>query len=510
MDGDHFVCSACWGRSNGALVLSKTGLVWRSRQTEAQKKVAKDDIADMRWCAVGARHCHVKVTTKAGKAVVRFTELKVADVKAICKYVEDVWGHIVDEETLACSGHNWGQLAVQGDTLNFVAHNQRGGGGGVGVVVELPLGLIAQCALPSKTELEFQFHDDNTVAGDEEALVDMRVYVPAAATGGVTTLAERLKNEIVDRANIRHVTGNAIVELDDAKGTFVTPRGRYAIDLFASFMRLHGKTYDYKILYANISRCFLLQLPSSTNMAFVISLDEPIRQGKQRYPHLVLQLASTPEVHVDVKLPPQDLDAFNGSLHQRMTGALPQLVATLFKHVVGKKVFTSGSFLTHTRTRAVKCALKANSGLLFPLEKSLLFIHKPPTYIRYSDVETVEFQRYTGQSGSSLSRNFDLVVTTRPVGDDDEPHDIMFSAIDRREFPELSQFLTAKKLRILCTHQQVQSKEPLGRTRYSDEEESVDDDEDSDFFDARVNLDDDDGKHGKAKVKPHGRDVFKY
>ncbi|KAF0751700.1 hypothetical protein AaE_006288 [Aphanomyces astaci] len=193
-----------------------------------------------------------------------------------------------------------------------------------------------------------------------------------------------------------------------------------------------------------------------------------------------------------------------------MTGALPQLVATLFKHVVGKKVFTSGSFLTHTRTRAVKCALKANAGLLFPLEKSFLFIHKPPTYIRYSDVETVEFQRYTGQSGSSLSRNFDLVVTTRPVGDDDEPHDIMFNAIDRREFPELSQFLAAKKLRILCTHRQVQSKEPLGRTRYSDEEESVDDDEDSDFFDAGVNLDDDDGKHGNAKVKPHGRDVFKY
>ena len=38
----------------------------------------------------------------------------------------------------------------------------------------------------------------------------------------------------------------------------LTPRGRYDVDMFPEFLRLRGKTYDYKILYTSISRLFLL------------------------------------------------------------------------------------------------------------------------------------------------------------------------------------------------------------------------------------------------------------
>lgn len=47
--------------------------------------------------------------------------------------------------------------------------------------------------------------------------------------------------------------------------------------------------YDYKIQYNDISKLFLLEKPDERYVAFVVSLDKPIRQGQQKYQHLVLR-----------------------------------------------------------------------------------------------------------------------------------------------------------------------------------------------------------------------------
>ncbi|KAJ0402678.1 hypothetical protein ATCC90586_000832 [Pythium insidiosum] len=442
-----------WGHSDGVLVLSASGLLWRSRSTEAQKKLLKDDIVTMLYTPVGDKQHHLKVYQRGGKYV-RFTGLKRADIDALRRHVETQLDRELEQEKVAARGGNWGTMRFEGPNLNFRDEDAS--------VLEIPLELVSQCALPGKNEVELQFHEDDTVAGDEETLVEMRLYLPppSAAAGdgdgadggadgagdGESMSAEAFRDQVLQRANIRHATGKAIVELDESLGTFLTPRGRYGIEIYATFLRMHGKTFDYKIMYSNINRCFLLELPNGNHTAFVISLEEPIRQGKQGYPHLVLQLAKD-DVHIDVQLSADEIKKYNGNIHEHMSGALPQIVATLFKFIIGKKVYTSGKFKTHSGERAVKCAVKAQSGVLFPLEKSFMFIHKPTTFIRYEEIEYVEFQRYAGQSGSSASRNFDLLVSCKSVGG--EPaREHVFSAIDRREFPELSQFLANKKLRI--------------------------------------------------------------
>ncbi|OQR89448.1 FACT complex subunit SSRP1, partial [Thraustotheca clavata] len=465
-----------WGHSSGVLVMNPSGLLWRSRQTESQKKVAKDDIVSLLYSAMGSKQFHLKVSQKGGRTV-RFTGLKQSDIDTIKKSVPELFGRDLEEERVAAAGGNWGTMQFQGSNLNFMVQDQ-------GIAMDLPLESISQCALPGKTEVELQFHEDDTIAGDEETLVEMRLYIPGDLEDGVS--AESFKDDVLARANISNITGKSIVELDESMGTFLTPRGRYAIELYGSFLRMHGKTYDYKIMYNNINRCFLLEYPNSVNSAFVISLEEPIRQGKQGYPHLVLQLARD-DVHIDVNLTPEEVKAYDGNIHERMSGALPQIVAMLFKYIIGKKVYTSGKFKTHSGDRAVKCAVKANSGVLFPLEKSFMFIHKPTTFIRYDDIDYIEFQRYAGQSGTSASRNFDLLVSCRAVGQE-QAHETLFSAIDRREFPELSQFLTSKKLKIRNL-KETQSSAPQKRgyeemnEALGPEEGEVDEEEeeDSDF-----------------------------
>lgn len=466
-----------WGHSDGYLSLTTHGIHWRSRSTESQKKIPASEIEKILYTPMGSHKHHVKVFQR-GKKYVRFTGLSKKDIEQLNAHLDEHFHQSLEKENVCATGGNWGEMKFEDQHLNFRVDEAS--------AMEIPLELVSQCAVQGKTEVELQFHEDDTVAGDEETLVEMRLFVPNTTEEEETTTAESFKDEVLKRANISHVTGKSIVEIDETIGTFLTPRGRYAVELYGTFLRMHGKTYDYKIMYSNINRCFLLELPNGINTAFVISLEEPIRQGKQGYPHLVLQLSKN-EVHIDVNMSPEEIKKYDGNIHERMSGTLPQIVATLFKFIIGKKVYTSGKFKNHNGERAVKCAVKANTGMLFPLEKSFMFIHKPTTFIRYEEVEYIEFQRYAGQTGSSASRNFDLLVMCKPVGQ--EPaREFLFSAIDRREFPELSQFLGSKRLQIrnLKESQPVATKK-RGFNQYLDElgpeEGEIEDEEESEDSD---------------------------
>lgn len=54
-------------------------------------------------------------------------------------------------------------------------------------------------------------------------------------------------------------------------------------------MHMQGGQYSYRIKYEDIVSLFLLPKPDGQRMAFVISLDKPIRQGNQKYQHLIVE-----------------------------------------------------------------------------------------------------------------------------------------------------------------------------------------------------------------------------
>ena len=214
------------------------------------------------------------------------------------------------------------------------------------------------------------------------------------------------------------------------------------------FFRMRGQKYDYKIKYDDISRLFLLPKPDDVHMAFVIALDKPIRQGQQRYQHLVLQ-TSKDQDEVTVNLDEESLKKeYGNDLQPVMRGSFSNLVAKTFKVIAKKKVFIPGKFSNANQQACVKCALRANEGLLYPLEKQFVFIHKPPILIRFNEVESVEFQRYAGGQGST--RNFDLSVTLKAsatMGAGQQEY--VFSGIDRSDYAGLYNFLNGKNIRIV-------------------------------------------------------------
>ena len=57
----------------------------------------------------------------------------------------------------------------------------------------------------------------------------------------------------------------------------IIPRGKYSFDLYKTFAKLHGRTNDYKILYKDINKGFLLPKPDGIHMAYVLHLKVPLR-----------------------------------------------------------------------------------------------------------------------------------------------------------------------------------------------------------------------------------------
>jgi structure-specific recognition protein 1 len=213
------------------------------------------------------------------------------------------------------------------------------------------------------------------------------------------------------------------------------------------FFRMRGQKYDYKIKYDDISRLFLLPNPDDVHMAFVIALDKPIRQGQQRYQQLVLQTSKDPD-EVRVNLDEETIKKeYGDDLQPIMRGSSSNLVAKTFKVIAKKKVFIPGKFSNANQQPCVKCALRANEGLLYPLEKQFVFIHKPPVLIRFNEIESVEFERYAGGQGST--RNFDLRVSLKAsavIGTGQSEY--TFSGIDRSDYTGLYDFLSKKSIRV--------------------------------------------------------------
>lgn len=53
---------------------------------------------------------------------------------------------------------------------------------------------------------------------------------------------------------------------------------------------------------------------------------------------------------------------------------------------------------------SISCTLKTNDGLLYFLEKQMLFLNKPCSLIKYSDVEQIEYLRFVPDAHSGEFR----------------------------------------------------------------------------------------------------------
>lgn len=54
------------------------------------------------------------------------------------------------------------------------------------------------------------------------------------------------------------------------------------------------------------------------------------------------------------------------------------------------------------------CAFKQAQGFLYPLEKGFMYVHKPPMYIRFEEIDNLHFAR-----SDTATKSFDLEIVPK-------------------------------------------------------------------------------------------------
>ena len=114
----------------------------------------------------------------------------------------------------------------------------------------------------------------------------------------------------------------------------------------SSSLQMQGAQYSYRIKYDEIQSLFLLPKPDGGRVAFVISLRSPIRQGNQKYQHLLIETHKV-ETTVTLNINDEDItEKYNGQLSKVITAPLSTLFAKIFKVLTQTTVILLPFFVT--------------------------------------------------------------------------------------------------------------------------------------------------------------------
>lgn len=187
---------------------------------------------------------------------------------------------------LSWRGWNWGSTDFRGVCLLLtrlkLTHEPTGQDlvfvVGSKPAFEIPLPSVANSNIAGKTEVSLEFiqpesNGKRNAKNAPDELMELRMYIPGTGQkddeeGEEISAAQLFHDTIKEKADIGQVTGESIVIFHEVLVS--TPRGRYDIHMFPNFLRLHGKTYDYKVPYNTISRLFLLPRADEQNVSLVV------------------------------------------------------------------------------------------------------------------------------------------------------------------------------------------------------------------------------------------------
>ncbi|XP_068596447.1 LOW QUALITY PROTEIN: FACT complex subunit SSRP1a [Brachionichthys hirsutus] len=408
--------------NDGRLRFGKQNVVYKSSKTGKVDSIPAADLNLAQWRRVCLGH-GIKLGTSTG-LVYKYDGFRDTDLEKISEFFKANYKVELTEKDMCVKGWNWGTAKFSGPLLSFDVNET--------TAFEVPLSNVSQCAT-GKNEVTLEFHQNDDT---EVSLMEVRFYVPPSQSDERQDPVEAFAQSVLSKADVIQATGDAVCVFKELQ--CLTPRGRYDIRIYPTFLHLHGKTFDYKIPYTTVLRLFLLPHKDQRQMFFVISLDPPIKQGQTRYHFLILLFSKEEELNLTLNMSEDDVERrFEGKLSKNMSGSLYEMVSRVMKALVNRKITVPGNFQGHSGAQCITCSYKASSGLLYPLERGFIYVHKPPVHLRFEEISCVNFAR-----GTTTTRSFDFEIETK------QGNQYTFSSIEREEYGKLFDFVNAKKLNI--------------------------------------------------------------
>ncbi|XP_013394165.1 FACT complex subunit SSRP1 [Lingula anatina] len=404
----------------GRLKLQSNLVIFKNIKTGRVEQFPSSEVVKAQWLCRARGYC-LKLRLENG-SIHRFDGFKESDFEKLAPFLSKYYQKDLEKVDLSVRGWNYGVADFVGNSLHFSVHDK--------LAFEIPLSNVSH-ATTSKNEVTLEFHqnDDAPVS-----LMEVRFHIPSSSDNPDKDPVTEFHQNVLEKADIIQATGTAIATVEEIQ--CLTPRGRYDIKIYPTFLQLHGKTFDYKIPYNTVLRLFLLPHKDGRQMFFAVSLDPPIRQGQTRYPFLILLFNKDEETSLELGLSEEDIqEKYEGKLTKEMSGPMYEIVSRIMKACVNRKITVPGSFIGHSGTHAVGCSYKAATGFLYPLERGFMFVHKPPIHVRFDEVANVNFAR-----SAANTRSFDFEVETKSG----TIH--TFVNIEKDEYGKLYDFVTSKGL----------------------------------------------------------------
>ncbi|KAG7088187.1 hypothetical protein E1B28_012205 [Marasmius oreades] len=475
----------------GKFRVAASGMAWKGSESEGITSMAAADIKWAQWIRV-ARNFQLRVGLKSGNEQRRetFDGFMREDHDKIASLLKNHFSVTLETREIAFKGWNWGVTDFQGQDLAFTVSDR--------TAFELPLQHVANSNIAGKTEvsLDFTSHASPSKRGGDE-MVEIRFYVPGThskLTGSDAgsdvendndeeeeiSAASVFHDMVKEKAEIANVMGDMILSFEDL--LVLTPRGRYDVIMFPEFLRLRGKTYDYKIEYTKISRLFLIPR-DDLHVLFILGLTSPIRQGQTPYQYLIMEFRRAEETTAELNMDEEEVAKFE-KLKKNYDEPTFEVVSSVFRALSKKKIIGAGSFQSRDGHPGIKANLKAVQGDLFMLEKYIFFVSKQPSLIELSEIDKVVFSRVGSSMGATAARTFDLKIVTKGGGE------VTFTNINKEEHEPTESYLKEKKLRI--KNEMVADAELLAAAVGEEEDEDMQSDSSSGKRTAKVNRGDDD------------------
>lgn len=443
--------------TSGRLKMTNQGVVFKNSKTGKVEQVQGSEMESISWQRLGAGY-GLRIMMKTG-GMYRFGGFQDDEQERLAKFFQHHFELPLASRELCLKGWNWGTARFEGSVLSFDVDKNS--------AYEIPLSNVSHCTT-AKNEVTLEFHQNDDAA---VSLMELRFHIPTDPNSDMDAI-QAFRNNVLSKASIIQATGDAMVTFKELQ--CLTPRGRYDIKIFPSFIQLHGKTFDYKIPLTTVLRLFLLPHKDNRQVFFVLSLDPPIKQGQTRYHFLILLFNKEEETSIELALSDADIqEKFEDKLQKNMSGPTFEVISRVMKAVVQRKITVPGNFKGHGGTNCITCSYRAGNGLLYPLERGFIYIHKPPVHIRFDEIACVNFAR---SGGSTRSFDFEVEAKSGLVH--------TFSSIEKEEYGRLFDYVSDKKLRI-------KNRGSLGTTKekpnYQDDELIDSDAEDApDAYLARV------------------------
>ncbi|PPD73410.1 hypothetical protein GOBAR_DD29669 [Gossypium barbadense] len=415
------------GTNPGQLKISSGGILWKKQGGGKAVEVDKSDILGVTWMKV-PRTNQLGVRIKDG-LYYKFTGFRDQDVASLTSFFQNNCGIAPEEKQLSVSGRNWGEVDLSGNMLAFMTGTKQ--------AFEVSLADVSQTQLQGKNDVILEFHvDDTTGANEKDSLMEISFHIPNSNTQFVgdenRPPAQVFREKIMSVADVGAGVEEAVVTFEGI--AILTPRGRYSVELHLSFLRLQGQANDFKIQYSSVVRLFLLPKSNQPHTFVVVTLDPPIRKGQTLYPHIVMQFETDYVVQSTLSINEDLLNTkYKDRLEPSYKGLIHEVFTTVMRGLSGAKVTKPGKFRSCQDGYAVKSSLKAEDGVLYPLEKSFFFLPKPPTLILHEEIDYVEFERHA--AGGSNMHYFDLLIRLKT----EQEH--LFRNIQRNEYHNLFDFI---------------------------------------------------------------------